>query len=61
MKLTLSDAITDFISNYGGAGRTVAEFKQKYPWAEAVFRDAKKEFAEYLKLEAELEAKLTEG
>ena len=60
LNLTLSNVIEDFIRNYGGA-RTVAEFKRKCPWAGAVFRDAKKEFAEYLKLQAELKAKLARG
>jgi len=60
LNLTLSNVIEDFIRNYGGA-ITVAEFKRKHPWVGAVLRDAKKEFAEYLKLQAELEVKLAGG
>ena len=60
LKLTLSDVIEDFIRGYGGA-RTVAEFKRKHPWAGAVFREAKQEFAEYLKLEVDHAKLMAQG
>jgi hypothetical protein len=48
VKLNLSIAIRDFILNYGSGGaRTVAEFKKKFPWAGAVFKEVKRESAEY--------------
>lgn len=57
---TLDGLIKDFIWNIGGA-TTVSAFLRQYPWAGAVFREAKKKMQKdiraYQKLRAKLKAK----
>ena len=54
-----SDAIRNLIWNYGaGEATTIRAFRQRYTWADAVFSEAKKEFADYLKRQAELKRKM---
>jgi len=50
-ELTLSDVITDFIRDVGGPD-TISAFKKKYPWADAVFQQARTECIKNLKLKA---------